>query len=157
MGTISFDDEIFSVVAPHKMFHAFFLDDLMPKIIPSIKSIESVSGDGGPGSIQKVNFVDESPVKYAKNITDSIDKDNLMCKYTVFESDAFGDKIDCISNELKVEASPDGGCIIKTKNTYHPKGDTVLNEDEIKGGKERVRQTFKCIESYLIDNPDVYA
>ncbi|RZC47598.1 hypothetical protein C5167_040548 [Papaver somniferum] len=159
MGAISFEDEYSSPVAPHRLFHALFLDahNLMPKIIPSIKSIDFLSGDGGPGSVQQVNMVEESPVKYMKHRLDSKDKDNLVCKYTVIECDAFGDKIDCVSNELKFEAGPDGGCIVKAKSTYYPKGDTVLNEEEIKAGKEKAKGQYKAIESYLVENPEIYA
>ncbi|OVA07462.1 Bet v I domain [Macleaya cordata] len=160
MGVISFDDEFSSAVAPHRLFHALFEDahNLMPKIMPhGVKSVDFVSGEGGPGSVQQVNFPDGGPVKYVKNRLDSKDKDNLEIKYTVIECDAFGDKIDFISNEIKFEAGPDGGCICKSKSTYHPKGDAVLNEEEIKAGKERSKGMFKFVEAYLIENPQLYA
>ncbi|RZC47596.1 hypothetical protein C5167_040547 [Papaver somniferum] len=159
MGAISFDDEYSSPVAPHRMFIALFLDahNLMPKVIPSIKSIDFVSGDGGPGSVQQVNMVDESPLKYIKLRLDSKEEDNLVCKYTVIECDAFGGKIDCVSYELRFEADPNGGCIVKAKSTYHPKGDAILNEEEIKAGKEKATEQYKIIESYLVENPEIYA
>ncbi|KAI3871634.1 hypothetical protein MKX03_014405 [Papaver bracteatum] len=159
MGAVSFGDEYSSPIAPHRMFIALFLDahNLMPKVIPSIKSIDFVSGDGGPGSVQQVNMVDESPLKYIKLRLDSKEEANLVCKYTVIECDAFRDKIDYISNELKFEAGPNGGCIVKAKSTYHPKGDTILNEEEIKAGKEKAMEHYKVIESYLVENPEIYA
>ncbi|OVA14964.1 Bet v I domain [Macleaya cordata] len=92
-----------------------------------------------------------------KNRLDLKDKDNLVCKYTVIECDVFGDKVDYISNEVKFEAGSDGGCIFKTKSSYHPKGDTVLKEEEIKLGKEKSKEMFKFIEAYLVENPHVYA
>ncbi|KAI3911964.1 hypothetical protein MKW98_010908 [Papaver atlanticum] len=159
MGAVSFEDEYSSPIAPHRMFIALFLDahNLMPKVIPSIKSIDFVSGDGGPGSVQQVNMVDESPVKYMKLRLDSKEEDNLVSRYTVIECDAFGEKIDCIANELKFEAGPNGGCIVKAKITYHPKGDSVLSEEEIKVGKEKAMEQYKVIESYLVENPEIYA
>ncbi|KAI3871632.1 hypothetical protein MKX03_014403 [Papaver bracteatum] len=159
MGAVSFDDEYSSPVAPYRMFIALFLDahNLMPKVIPSIKSIDFVSSDGGPGSVQQVNMVDESPVKYMKLRLDSEERDKLVCRYTVIECDAFGDKIDCVSNEIKFEDGPNGGCIVKAKRTYHPKGDTVLSEEEIKAGKEKATEHYKVIESYLVENPEIYA
>ncbi|KAI3936464.1 hypothetical protein MKX01_028094 [Papaver californicum] len=159
MDAISFNEEYSSPVAPHRMFIALFLDahNIMPKIIPSIKSIDFVSGDGGPGSIQQVNMVDESPVKFMKLRLDSKEENNLVSKYTVIECDAFEDKIDYVSNELKFEAGPNGGCIVKAKTTYHPKGDIILNEEEIKVGKEKAKGVYKVIESYLVENPEIYA
>ncbi|OVA12925.1 Bet v I domain [Macleaya cordata] len=159
-GCICFDEELPCPVAPHRMFHALFEDahNLMPKIMPhAVKSVDFVSGEGGPGSVQKVNFADGGPVKYVKNRLDSKNKDNLEIKYTVIECDAFGDKVDYITNEVKFEAAPGGGCICKSKSTYHPKAGAVLNEEEIKAGKESSQGVYKFVENYLVENPHVYA
>ncbi|OVA07461.1 Bet v I domain [Macleaya cordata] len=160
MGVISFEEEFPCPVAPHRMFHALFEDahNLMPKIMPhAIKNVEFLSGDGGPGSLQQVNFSDASPAKYVKNRLDFKDKENFVCNYTVTECDAFGDKVDYITNEVKFEAAPGGGCICKTKTTYHSKGDTVLSEEQVKAGKENSMGMYKFVENYLVENPHVYA
>ncbi|OVA12923.1 Bet v I domain [Macleaya cordata] len=160
MGVICFDEELACPVAPHRMFHALFEDahNLMPKIMPhAVKSVDFISGDGGSGSVQQVNFADGGPVKYVKNRLDSKNKDNLEIKYTVIECDAFGDKVECITNEVKFVAAPGGGCICKSKSTYHPKAGVELNEEEIKAGKESSKGVYKFVENYLVENPHVYA
>ncbi|KAI3917807.1 hypothetical protein MKW92_008433 [Papaver armeniacum] len=147
MACITFEETLHYPVAAHRMFHAMFLDahNLMPKIMPhAVKSVDFVSGDGGSGSIQQVNFCQGSPVKYVKNRLDSKDKDNFECNYTVIESDAFGDTVDHISNEIKFEVAPGGGCIL-------------LNEDELKVRRQRSKGLYKIVQDYLVENPDVYA
>ncbi|XP_026444802.1 major allergen Pru ar 1-like [Papaver somniferum] len=115
------------------------------------------SGDGGSGSIQQVNFCQGGPVKYVKRL-DSKDKDNFECNYTVIESDAFGETVDHITNEIKFEAAPGGGCICKSKSSYHPtKAGAVLNEDELKVRRESSIGLYKIVQDYLLQNPDVYA
>ncbi|KAI3833466.1 hypothetical protein MKX03_027210 [Papaver bracteatum] len=160
MACITFDETLACPVSPHRMFHALFLDahNLMPKIMPqAIKNVEFLSGDGGPGSVEQVNFAEGGPVKYVKNRLDSKDNDNFECKYTVIECDAFGDKVDYVVNEVKFEAAPGGGSICKTKSTYHPKAGVVLDEEEIKAGKEKSQGVYKFVENYLVENPHVYA
>ncbi|XP_026458475.1 major allergen Pru av 1-like [Papaver somniferum] len=135
MACITFEETLHCLVDAHRMFHAMFLDahNLMPKIMPhAVKSVDFVSGDGDSGSIQQVNFCEGSLVKYVMNRLDSKDKDNFECNYTVIESDAFGDAVDHISNEIKFEVDPVGGCICKSKSSYYPKAGAVLNEDELK-------------------------
>ncbi|MCL7042327.1 hypothetical protein MKW94_027641 [Papaver nudicaule] len=160
MACITFEETVHCPVEAHRMFHAMFLDahNLMPKIMPhAVKSVDFVSGDGGSGSIQQVNFCEGGPVKYVKNRLDSKDKDNFECNYTVIESDAFGDKVDHISNKIKFEVSPGGGCICKLKSSYHPKAGAVLNEDEIKARRESSKGLYKLVQDYLVENPRVYA
>ncbi|KAI3833469.1 hypothetical protein MKX03_027213 [Papaver bracteatum] len=149
MACITFEETLHCPVAAHRMFHAMFLDahNLMPKIMPhAVKSVDFVSGDGGSGSIQQVNFCE-----------DSKDKDNFECNYTVIESDAFGDAVDHISNEIKFEVDPVGGCICKSKSSYYPKAGAVLNEDDLKVRRERSKGLYKIVQDYLIENPVVYA
>ncbi|RZC93983.1 hypothetical protein C5167_016676 [Papaver somniferum] len=80
MACITFDETLHCTVSAHIMFHAMFLDahNLMPKVMPhAVKSVDFVSGDGGFGSIQQVNFFQGSPAKYVKNRLDSKGKDNF--------------------------------------------------------------------------------
>ncbi|THG14707.1 hypothetical protein TEA_015638 [Camellia sinensis var. sinensis] len=63
MGVTTYTQEFTTSVAPNKMFKALILDshNLIPKLLPqSIKSIEYVQGNGGPGSIKQTNFHEES-------------------------------------------------------------------------------------------------
>ncbi|KAI3948260.1 hypothetical protein MKX01_014859 [Papaver californicum] len=131
MACITFEETLHCPVAAHRMFHAMFLDahNLMPKIMThAVKSVDFVPGDGGSGSIQQVNFC----------------QDNFECKYTVIESDAFGDKVDHVSNEIKFEVALGGGCIL-------------LNEDELKVRRERSKGLYKIVQDYLVQNLHAYA
>jgi len=33
-------------------------DDIIPKVVDAIKSVETVEGNGGPGTIKKLTFVE---------------------------------------------------------------------------------------------------
>ena len=59
MGVFTYESENVSVVAPARLFKALILDsdNLIPKAAPqAVKSIETISGIGGPGSIKKVHL-----------------------------------------------------------------------------------------------------
>ncbi|KAI3894797.1 hypothetical protein MKW92_042501 [Papaver armeniacum] len=128
MPVLTYTDEFACSVAPHRLFHGLFMDahNLIPKIMPVVKSVDFVSGDGGPGSIQQVNFVDGYQMKYLKNRLDFKDKENCAINYT----------IDCISNEVKFDAAPGGG------SKY-----VVLDEETMKAGKEGHMQQYKVCYS----------
>ncbi|KAI3951503.1 hypothetical protein MKX01_018619 [Papaver californicum] len=74
-GTI-FKEEFTCSISPHRLFHALYIDshNLMPKIMSEVERCNVFSGDGGPGSIEQVNFVDGYPVKHIKNRLDFMDK-----------------------------------------------------------------------------------
>ena len=40
---------------------------------------------------------------------------------------------------------------------YHPAGDFTINEEQIKGGKERAMSVYKVVEAYHLENPTAYA
>jgi len=65
MGVINFEEETTSIVAPATLHKAFVTDadNLIPKVVDVIKSIEIVEGNGGPGTIKKLTFV-EGQYKY---------------------------------------------------------------------------------------------
>jgi hypothetical protein len=59
MGVFTYESENTSVIPPARLFKAFVLDadNLIPKVAPqSIKSTETLEGDGGPGTIKKITF-----------------------------------------------------------------------------------------------------
>jgi len=59
-----------------------------------------------------------------------------------------------VVNEYKLEASPDGGSIIKFTRKCYTKGDAPLSEDFVKGNKEKTAWVTKSVEDYLLANPD---
>ncbi|XP_010245454.1 PREDICTED: pathogenesis-related protein STH-2-like [Nelumbo nucifera] len=161
MGVTSFTQEFACPVAPARMFKALILDshNLIPKLMPqSIKSVEIIQGDGGAGSINQINFPEGGHFKYLKHRIDALDKDNLVCKYTLVEGDVLGDKLESIAYEVKFEAAANGGCVCKMTSEYHTtSGDVEVREEEIKTGKERAMGMYKVVEAYLLENPHVYA
>ncbi|PON61978.1 Bet v I type allergen [Parasponia andersonii] len=159
MGVFTFETEITSSIPPARLFKAFVLDgdNLIPKIASqAIKEVEILEGDGGPGTIKKITFGEGSSFSYVKHKVEAIDKDNLSHSYSLIEGDALTDKLEKISYESKLVASPDGGSIIKTVSTYYTIGDHEIKEEEVKAGKEKASHLFKILEGYLKDHPDSY-
>lgn len=93
-----------------------------------------------------------------KHRIDALDVENCMCKYTLIEGDVLSDlKMEYIVNEVKFEGSAsNGGCVCKVNSEYHSVGD-VVNEDDIRGVKERAIGTYKVVEAYLFENPAAYS
>lgn len=65
MGVTAYSDEYTSPIPPARLFKALIIDshNLIPKLMPlAVESIE-IEGDGGAGSIKKINFA-EGNVSY---------------------------------------------------------------------------------------------
>ncbi|KAI5581044.1 hypothetical protein POPTR_008G212700v4 [Populus trichocarpa] len=155
MGVFTYESEASTVIPPARLFKALFVDaaEVMPKALPqAIKSIVTLEGDGGPGTIKQTYFGDGS--LSFKERTDAIDKENLSYAYTVFEGAVLANTYEKIFNESKIEASPDGGSVCKTSTTYYTVGNVDAKADEIKDGQEKQMGLFKAIEAYLLANPD---
>lgn len=102
-------------------------------------------------------FYAASPFKYLKHSIDVLDTDNLVCKYTMIEGDPLGDKLESIGYEVKFEATSDGGCLCKMTSSYKTIGEFEVNEEEVKEGRESTIAIYRVVESYLLENPQVYA
>ncbi|PRQ39304.1 putative START-like domain, Bet v I type allergen [Rosa chinensis] len=159
MGVFTYDTEFTSVIPPPRLYKAFVLDadNLIPKIAPqAVKSAEIVQGDGGVGTIKKIHLGEGSEFSYVKHQIDGLDKDNFVYNYSIIEGDAIGDKVEKISYEIKLVASPSGGSIIKSTSHYHCKGEVEIKEEHVKAGKERAAGLFKIIENHLLAHPEEY-
>ncbi|KAF5783866.1 putative Bet v I/Major latex protein [Helianthus annuus] len=155
MGVLTYTDEHTSPIPPARIFKASILDShiLMPKLLPdAIKSIQLIKGDGGAGSIKKINFVGG----FAKHQIDEVDEKTFTYKYTLIEGNGISDKIEKVSYNIKFEASPDGGSISKMTTTIYTHGDFEIKDEELKAGKEKVLGLYKVVETYLLKNPDAY-
>ncbi|MFS7989949.1 putative Bet v I/Major latex protein [Helianthus anomalus] len=109
---------------------------LMPKLLPdAIKSIKFIKGDGGAGSIKRINFARGF---VAKHQIDEVDEKAFTYKYTLIEGNGISDKIENVSYDIKFEGSPDGGSIAKMTTTIYTHGDFEIKEEELKAGKEKV-------------------
>nr|CAA96536.1 major allergen Mal d1 [Malus domestica] len=159
MGVFNYETEFTSVIPAPRLFKAFILDgdNLIPKIAPqAIKSTKIIEGDGGVGTIKKVTFGEGSQYGYVKQRVNGIDKDNFTYSYSMIEGDTLSDKLEKITYETKLIASPDGGSIIKTNSHYHAKGDVEIKEEHVKAGKEKASGLFKLLEAYLLAHSDAY-
>ncbi|XP_022868863.1 pathogenesis-related protein STH-2-like [Olea europaea var. sylvestris] len=155
MGISNYFHELKTNVSPKRLFKALITDnhDVLPKVSPSIKSIETIEGDGGAGSVKKKQtFLN---LKNMKTKVDSLDKENYVAKFTLVEGDALGDELEKVCYEMKFEDSKDGGCVLKITSEYHSKGDIVPKEEDIKAAQEHTMELYKSCADYLIANPHV--
>ncbi|KAL0322592.1 UNVERIFIED_CONTAM: Pathogenesis-related protein STH-2 [Sesamum angustifolium] len=160
MGVKSFINELETKISPGRLFKALITEspEIVPKFNKPIKSIEIVEGHGfGVGCIFLTHFNEGLPFKYVKHRIDEIDTQNYVCKYTLIEGDVLGDKLEKICHELRLEASADGGCVLKSKAELHAKAGVELDDEEIKAGKEQALNVYKACEEYLAANPHVCA
>ena len=60
MGGFSFEDENTSPVPPATLYKAWVTDadTIIPKAVDTFKGVEIVEGNGGPGTIKKIIFVE---------------------------------------------------------------------------------------------------
>ncbi|KAL4386496.1 hypothetical protein GQ457_09G024320 [Hibiscus cannabinus] len=117
-------------------------------------SIE-LQGNGGPGTIVKINFAQGLPYQYVKHTVEAQDKDNLSYTYSLIEGGPLGDKLEKISYENKFEAGADEGSVCKSLMKFYTVGDYTFTEEEIKEQIQRMDRVYKAIEAYLLANPDV--
>lgn len=159
MGFASYTDEYTSPIAASRIFKASIVDshNLIPKLLPQgIQSIELIQGDGGAGSIKKINFIDGRNFNSVKYHIDELSEENYTYKYTLLEGDALVENLEKITYEVKFESSASGGTISKVTSKYYTKGDFMLKEEDIKAGKDKVLMMYKVVEAYLLQNPDAY-
>ncbi|XP_057809692.1 major allergen Pru ar 1-like [Salvia miltiorrhiza] len=160
MSTVTFTEEFSSPIAAPRLFKALIVDgdNLIPKIAPqAIKNVEILEGNGGPGTIKKINFAEGSEFKYMKHRIDGLDEAAMTYSYTLIEGDPLMDKLDKVAYETKMEASEDGGTKGKNGSTYYTKAGVEIKEEEIKAGKDKAAGLLKAVEAYLLANPEIYA
>nr|ACU15628.1 unknown [Glycine max] len=156
MGVFTFEDETTSTVAPARLYKALVkdADNLVPKAVEAIKSVEIVEGSGGPGTIKKLTFVEDGQTKYVLHKVEAIDEANWGYNYSVVGGVGLPDTVEKISFEAKLVADPNGGSIAKITVKYQTKGDANPSEEELKSGKAKGDALFKALEGYVLANPD---
>ncbi|KAK8595228.1 hypothetical protein V6N13_123108 [Hibiscus sabdariffa] len=130
MGVVTYDFEVTSPISPARLFKAVIVDagKVFPKAAPqAVKSVE-LQGNGGPGSIAKINFAEGGPL---------------------------GDKLEKISFKNKLVAGAYGGSVCKSLMKFYTISDCVFTEEEIKDQIQRMDVVYKAVETYLVTNPDV--
>ncbi|CAM8906768.1 unnamed protein product [Rhodiola kirilowii] len=160
MGVKSFTEENTSPVVANRLFSALIVNSgkLIPQLLPQIiKGVEVIQGDGGPGTVEQVNFVDGFKFSYVKHRINELDEKKCVCKYELIEGGPLGEKIEKIGYEVRIEANGDGGSICRMTSIYYSIGDFEVDEMEIKEGKETAIGIYKVVEGHLLNNPQVYA
>ncbi|KAE8685764.1 Major allergen Pru av 1 [Hibiscus syriacus] len=119
----------------------------------AIKSVEVLEGDGGPGTIKKINFADGIGFNYVKNKIHKLDKESRSYSDCVIEGDALNNKLEKISDENKFDPAPNGGTIIKITTKFHTVGDSEITEEEMKKVIESRAQVYKAVEEFSSQIP----
>ncbi|KAK7246347.1 hypothetical protein RIF29_41213 [Crotalaria pallida] len=155
MGVFAFEDENTSPVAPAKLFKALTKDGdvIIPKVIEPIQSVETVEGNGGPGTVKKITAVKDGKEGYVLHKIDAIDEANLTYDYSIVGGVGLDESLEKITIESKLLPGPDGGSIGKIKVKFYTKGD-VLPDNVRDEAKFRGVGLFKAVEGYILANPD---
>ncbi|PWA44463.1 ribonuclease 1 [Artemisia annua] len=116
-----------------KVFSVFHT--IAPKVMPEVfKSIETLEGDGGVGTIKLFTFA--VPFTTGKYRQDTVDEKNLSFGYTFFEGDNLMGILDSINQHIKSDEKP---------------SDEVLQFE-----KEVREKTFRAIVAYAAEHPEAY-
>ncbi|KAI3967901.1 hypothetical protein MKX01_027084 [Papaver californicum] len=137
-GVVTITDEVSCLVNLARMFRAIFVDNHPKSCICS----------------------QQHSMGNMKLKMDEIDMENLTCKYTVSDCNAYGDMVDFLVSECKFVASANDESVInfQVTNNFYPKGDAKMDEEQIKAGiMEKAREIFDFVHAYLANNPDVCA
>ncbi|KAI9123024.1 hypothetical protein K1719_005913 [Acacia pycnantha] len=156
MGVFTYhDDEKTSTVPPSKLYKALVLDsdELIPKVLDSVQSVEIVEGNGGPGTVKKLTFVEGGETKYVLQKVEEIDEANYGYKYSIIGGSGIPETVEKITFESKLEEGPNGGSKGKVTVTYFTKTDAPPSEEEINTGKAKGQGLFRAIEAYVLANP----
>ncbi|KAL7619053.1 root allergen protein [Lactuca sativa] len=158
MTVVTSEFEVSSSLPASKFFNAYRdFNNIAPKVDPeTYKTVVTVEGDGGAGTIRDISFGDGVPFTSGKSKLDVVDSDNFTVVYTIFEGDVLMGQLDSMTHHVKFIPSPDGGCVYKSTIVHNCKGETQLPEEAINMAKEGFKKTFKAIESFIHGNPHTY-
>ncbi|KAK9059118.1 hypothetical protein SSX86_021737 [Deinandra increscens subsp. villosa] len=158
MSTVSIEVEVtspFSRETVFKVFNDFHI--VAPKVNPEVfKSIETIEGDGGVGTIRLFTFGDGVPFTSEKYKQGAIDLNNFSNNYTFFEGDNLMGILDSIDHHVKIIPSADGGSVFKQIVIYNCKGDAKPSAKTLNFEKELYEKTYKAIEAYAVAHPETY-
>nr|AFV09179.1 pathogenesis-related protein 10b [Lens culinaris] len=156
MGVFTYEYDTTSTVAPAKLFKAVVhdADVIVPKVVDSIKTVEIVEGNGGPGTVKKITFLEGGQTLYVLHKIEAIDDAKLEYNYSIVEGVGVSDTVEKITFEAKLVEGPNGGSVGKMTVKYHTKGDAKPIEKEVEDGKTKRDALFKAIEGYVLENPN---
>ncbi|KAJ1407702.1 START-like domain superfamily [Sesbania bispinosa] len=156
MGVFTFEDETTSIVAPARLYKALVKDsdNLIPKCVEAIQSVEILEGNGGPGTIKKLTYLEDGESKHVLHKVELVDEANWAYNYSIVGGVGLPETVEKISFEAKLIAGPNGGSIAKLIVKYETKDNANPSEEELKGGKAKGDALFKGLEGYVLANPD---
>ncbi|XP_057844251.1 pathogenesis-related protein 1 [Cryptomeria japonica] len=152
--------EIESAVEAKRLWNAFVKDghNLLPKQIPELfSSITLLQGEGGVGTIKKINFTPvNKDFSYVKERVEELDEENFVYRSTHVEGGTLGKKLASASYEFKYTPKAEGGCLCSSVFHYDSLPGVMQNESKVQEIKCAGTALFKKIESYLLANPTMY-
>ncbi|WCJ23411.1 Major strawberry allergen Fra a 1-A [Euphorbia peplus] len=154
MGVLKVERELNTAIPAATMFKIFVSENhiYLPKIVPTI-TVEVIEGNGGLGTIKKTTFATER--KYITTKTEATDKENFSHSSIVIDSNPQPENVEKATMEIKMEASANGGSIIKSCSKYYLKENCEVDEDKIKAGAGKAFSLFKVVEAHILANPDI--
>ena len=158
MTTATIEIEIPTSFPAEKVFKAFSdFDNIAPKVNPQVfKSIQTIEGNGGPGTIRLITFGDGVPFTSGKQKVDLVDPSNHSYNFTFFEGDNLLGILDSITHHVKIVPSANGGSVFKQTVVYNCKGNEKPSEETLKFEKEALEKTYHAIEAYASAHPETY-
>lgn len=91
-----------------------------------------------------------------KTKINELDVDKYYAKYTNFEGDVLDNVLECVVYESSIE-STGLGSHYKLVGHFHTKGDVVYTLEDAKMGLQSMQVSYKAVEEYLSNNPEIYA
>ncbi|XP_020589709.1 pathogenesis-related protein 1-like [Phalaenopsis equestris] len=133
--------------------------NLVPKLLPDfISSIELTEGDGGLGTLLKLNFTEAvEKFRITEEKIEVFDPEKHVIKYTIFEGGYIGLKLKSYSLEAKFEEVNSSEALVKLNLEYDTIENTPLSAEEEEEIMKDYVLMLKAVEGYLIENPTSYA
>ncbi|KAI7744745.1 hypothetical protein M8C21_016880 [Ambrosia artemisiifolia] len=158
MSTVSIEVEFTSPFSRETVFKVFCdFHTIAPEVNPQVfKSIETIEGDGGVGTIRLFTFGDGVPFTSGKYKQGMIDATNFSYNYSYFEGDNLMGILNSIDHYVNIVPSPDGGSVFKQTVIYNCKGDEKPSTDILNFEKELYEKTYKALEAYAVAHPETY-
>ncbi|KAI7755475.1 hypothetical protein M8C21_024338 [Ambrosia artemisiifolia] len=158
MAVVSTEVEIVNSLPADKLFKVIAnFHTLAPKAVPQVyKSITTIEGDGGVGTIQSHVYGDGVPYTTSKQKFEVVDLNNFYVEYTVFEGDILSDYLDSITHRIKISPTADGASVYKHTTVFNCKGETKPTEEVLNQTNEGYKKVFKAIEAYILANADAF-
>nr|AEV54115.1 pathogenesis-related protein 10a [Jatropha curcas] len=160
MAVTVFERKIASPIPAAKAFKGLVTDadNLVPKILPGVvKSIETVQGNGGIGTIKKTTLHEGNELKSYKHKVDKYDPQNFVYEYSIYEGEPWIDGIEKVTVGIEIEGSGDGGSVVHVSCKTYPKGNNAaLLQGRVDSDKQKLAGMVQAIEQYLLANPNAY-